>query len=139
MTGALSRLSFLLLLLAVTGCETVNTIKEKQLGVELEEYLKQYQGTVRWGRMEDAYGFLKPEIARQVRIPKGLENFRVTQYRVIKPPTFRSKTTATQTIAISYILLDRQIERTLIDDQVWQRENEQAKAWYRINPIPEFR
>ena len=40
---------------------------------------------------------------------------------------------------ISYILIDRQVEHTLIDDQIWQRESEQAQAWYRINPIPEFK
>ena len=140
MTSARASLPLLLLMiLAVAGCKMVDTIKEKQLGVELEDHLKGYQAALRWGRIEDAYGFLKPEIARQVVLPKGLENIRVTQYRVIKPPTFGSKTTATQTVAISYILIDRQVEHTLIDNQIWQRESEQAVEWYRVNPIPEFK
>lgn len=125
--------------LAVTGCKVIDTIHEKQLGVDLENNLKKYQATVRWGRLADAYGFLEPEIAREVRIPDGLENIRVTQYRIIKPPTFRTPTMATQTVAISYILLDRQVERTLVDDQIWQRENEETRNWYRFNPIPELK
>ncbi len=129
----------LLIILTLAGCTVVDTIKEKQLGVDLETSLDGYEATIRWGRVQDAYAFLKPEMAREAKIPASLDSIQVTQYRVIAPPTFRDKTTATQTVAISYILLDSQVERTLIDQQLWQREDEETRNWYRINPIPELK
>jgi hypothetical protein len=42
-------------------------------------------------------------------------------------------------VAISYILVNRQVERSLVDQQMWERKDEDSREWYRANPIPEFK
>lgn len=140
MKGARTRIPFLLLFaLMVTACGSVDTIRDKQLGVDLEVYLSRYEAAVRWGNPQHAYGFLKPELADKTPLPSGLENIQISQYLVVKPPILLNRTTATQTVSISYILVDRQVERSLVDHQVWERKDEESREWYRANPIPEFK
>jgi hypothetical protein len=139
MKGHLRYPLLLMLPLLLLGCGAVDTLKDRQLGKELDYTLKRYDATIRWGNPADAYGFLKPEIAAETLVPSGLENIRVTEYVVVRPPVFIDKTTAAQTAAISYIFEDRQIQHSLKDSQIWKRENEGSKFWYRVNPIPEFK
>ena len=54
------------------------------------------------------------------------------------PPIALSEGVVNQTAKISYVLTDRQIERTLMDEQIWEYQAEE-KIWYRINPIPEYK
>jgi len=140
MNGLLARTVCLLsLALLVSACGTIDTVKDKRLGNELQIYLTRYESAVRWGNLPHAYGFLKPELAETTEMPEGLENIQISQYLVVSAPVLLSKTTATQTVAISYILLDRQVERSLVDQQLWEREDEDSAEWYRANPIPEFK
>ncbi len=133
----------ILLLLLVTllpaACGTVDNIKDKRLGNELQAVLSRYESAVRWGNPQQAYGFLKPELAEQTPLPHGLENIEVSQYVVVNPPVLLTKTKATQTVGISYILVNRQIEHSLVDQQMWERKDEESREWYRTNPIPEFK
>jgi hypothetical protein len=133
----------ILLLLAVTllpaACGTIDNIKDKQLGNDLQVVLSRYESAVRWGNPQHAYGFLKPELAEQTPLPPGLENIEVSQYVVVSPPVLLNKTTATQTVGISYILVNRQVEHSLVDRQMWERKDEDSREWYRANPIPEFK
>ena len=124
-----------LLLLFIGGCQT---IANKQSNIELEKVLNSYHTTVRWGNPEQAYIFLKPESFPDLEIPSDLDNIRVTGYEVIQQPTPLSEELVNQTARISYVLKDRQIERTLMDRQVWEYQAEH-KIWYRINPIPEYK
>jgi hypothetical protein len=129
----------LLVTLLPAACGTVDNIKDKRLGNELQAVLSRYESAVRWGTPQNAYGFLKPELAEQTPLPQGLENIEVSQYLVVSPPVLLSKTTATQTVGISYILVDRQVEHSLVDHQMWERKDEESREWYRANPIPEFK
>lgn len=132
-------LALLSLALSLAACGTIDNVKDKRLGDELQSYLTRYESAVRWGNLQHAYGFLNPELAETTVLPQGLDNIQVSQYLVVSPPVLLSKTTATQTVAISYILVDRQVERSLLDQQLWQREGEGSGEWYRANPIPEFK
>ena len=129
----------LLVTLLPAACGTVDNIKDKRLGNELQAVLSRYEAAVRWGNPQQAYGFLKPELAEQTPLPQGLENIEVSQYVVVNPPVLLTKTKATQTVGISYILVNRQIEHSLVDQQMWEREDEDSREWYRTNPIPEFK
>jgi hypothetical protein len=139
MKGYLRYLPLLMLPLLLLGCSAVDTLKERQLGKELDNTLKRYNATIRWGNPVNAYGFLKPEIAVDTPIPSGMDNIRITEYLVVHPPTFVDKTTATQAVTISYIFEDRQVRHSLLDTQIWKRDNEESTSWYRANPIPEFK
>lgn len=137
-------IAFLLLsLLLLAGCSTVEStvekVKDAQMAKDLKKYLNGYESALRWGQPGQAYGFLSPEVAEQNPVPTGLDNIHVSEYDIIGPPVFVTKTQATQTVSISYIFQDRQVQHSLVDNQMWERADEESRQWYRSNPIPEFK
>ena len=40
-------------------------------------------------------------------------------------------------VRIEYVLRDRQVVKTLIDNQIWEYDSE-IDQWFRVNPPPEF-
>jgi hypothetical protein len=124
----------LLLALAVslTGCAPT-MLKDKQLS--LERAHNAYSTTARWGNLADLYAFLEPELALQSEIPASLENIRVTQFETISGPVMFGDQ-ATVTVRISYVHQDRQVVRSVTDQQQWRHDP--ALGWRRSNPIPEM-
>lgn len=122
-----------LLSLLLAGCQSVQ-FKDRQSS--LEDSLRAYDSTIRWGSIADAYVFLTPELAKQTSVPDGLENIRVTQYWQQSSPELNGDT-AQVNVGIRYIHQDRQVERTLSDKQQWRFVD--GQGWRRNNPIPEFR
>jgi len=102
----------------------------------LEDTLHAYGSTLRWGNIADAYGFLTPELAKQVQVPDNLANIKVTQYNQLSSPVMKD-TEASVSVGIRYIHQDRQVERSLTDKQEWRHF--EGMGWRRSNPIPEFR
>ena len=124
----------LLLILLLGGCQT---IQERKSVISLENTLDAYGKVARWGQIAQLYEFLSPELAGDVTLPRGLDNVRVTGYEVLKAPVKIDETHAVQTVSISYILRDRQVQHSLLDRQEWVMDPEK-KLWYRSNPIPPF-
>ena len=125
-----------LISLAVSGCQTLS---EKKSDMQLRETLYSYHSTVRWGLLEHAYQFLKPnDEGAAVSVPEDLDTIRVTGYDVVLPPAYLTETTVTQTAKISYVFIDKPVERSLTDIQQWEYD-EELKLWFRTNPIPEFK
>ncbi|MCP3871458.1 MAG: hypothetical protein GY703_25810 [Gammaproteobacteria bacterium] len=120
--------------LSVASCQKV---KNYQAGVDLDKVLMSYEGIVRWGSLEQAYGFLESELLAKTSIPTNLDNIRVTGYETVKRPILLSEDTAVQTAKISYVLRDQQIQRTILDEQFWKRI-EDSRNWQRTNPIPDY-
>lgn len=104
----------------------------------LDHTLRQYEATVRWGYLEQTYDFLQPELAENAIIPKNLGEIRVTGYERVRAATKVDETSATQIVAIRYVFVDRQIEKELIDRQMWEWD-EETKKWSRSNSIPDFK
>lgn len=129
----------LIFLLLSVGCSTVDKVKDAQMAKDLKRYLHGYESALRWGQPGQAYAFLKPEIAQQNPVPGGLDNIKVSEYDIVGPPVFVTKTQATQTVSISYIFQDRQVQHSLTDNQIWERKDEESREWYRSNPIPAFK
>jgi hypothetical protein len=134
MSGTIRKLLLLLLVVAVGGCQT---LEERQKQKTLDRTLYQYQGTVRWGYLEQLYGFLQPELAKNAITPDNLRNIRVTGYDLLHPPTRMGEHGLTQTVVIRYVFVDRQVEKQIVDRQLWEYDPETQK-WSRANPIPEF-
>ncbi len=124
----------LLLSLIVTGCQSV---REKKNDMRLRETLYSYHSTIRWGLLEHAYKFMKPEERQEVRIPEGLDEIKITGYEVIVIPAYVNETTVVQSAKISYTYVDRPAEYSLTDNQRWEYDTD-LKSWFRTNPIPEF-
>ncbi len=130
-----SLLLTLLLILLLSGCQSMGEIKADK---ELKASLHLYNMILRWGRIEDAYAMLQPELLAKTTIPDDFENIRVIGYEVISEPTPLSETTVTQTAMILFVFRDRQIQRRIMDTQLWEYDPETNK-WARANPIPAFR
>ncbi len=126
----------IVLLVSLAGCKNV---KDYQSSVDLGSVLSKYETMVRWGPLEQTYGFLEPELAAKTRIQTGLDNVRITGYEVVMRPVLLTETTATQTVRISFVLKDRQVERTIMDEQHWASDEAETRHWWRANPIPEYR
>lgn len=124
-------------LILLSGCKTLNLMQDKK-EESLQNRLKAYQSTLRWGYPGQAYNFLRKDIAAKTPLPANLANVSVTEYKVIRPPELVSEDQAAQTAVIGFIFDDRQVEKTLHDRQLWEYDPE-AKTWFRINPIPEYR
>lgn len=126
----------IVMLLSLAGC---NNVRDYQSGVDLGSVLSKYETMIRWGQLEQTYGFLEPELAAKTRLQTGLDNVRITGYEVVMRALLLTETTATQTVKISFVLQDRQVERTIIDEQQWVSDEQETRHWWRANPIPEYR
>lgn len=138
MKDTLIKLWILLILvgsLSLVGCKTMDESKEVLM---MESRLKLYGKTVRWGSLENLYGFLTPEESAKVVFPENLHNIRVTDYQVRIQPRMLDEHRLSQTVTIEYLFRDTQAIRTLSDHQMWEYD-EEDKQWFRANPIPEFK
>ena len=121
--------------MCLSGCGTIEESKESQ---KMEVRLDLYAKTVRWGALENMYGFLTPEESVKVVFPDNLGNIRVTNYQVRIPPMILDEHRLAQTVTIEYLHRDSQVIKTMSDSQIWEY-NPEVKEWYRANPIPEFK
>jgi len=127
-------MAILMLLPMLTACKTYSEKKDAQL---LESRISTYGQAVRWAHMEDAHGYVKREPGDKIKLPENMENIRITEYEVFIPPYKMSDGTVIQTVRITYVHKDRQVVKSLTDEQLWEFD-EERENWYRINPIPEF-
>ena len=128
-------LALFLVAIWLVGCQTLE-IKNRQ--VSLEKALRAYEIAIRWSYIHQAYSLLKPERVKEVEIPQGLDNIKVTRYEILDPATNNPKSnTATQVAFISYVEKDRQQEKTLTDHQLWEYD-QKADRWYLISGVPTF-
>ncbi|MCP3669145.1 MAG: hypothetical protein GY814_01650 [Gammaproteobacteria bacterium] len=122
--------------LLLTGCQT---IKKKDMADTLSRVLHSYELTARWGKLEQVYAFLLPELAKEAKIQEDINNIRVTHYEVVKQPSSVAENNEVimQNVHIRYIYIDRQVEREMVDNQEWTY-NDDRREWRRSNPIPKF-
>jgi len=129
-------LALSILIMLLVGCQALE-VKEQQN--TLDRALRTYETAIRWSYLRQAYSLKKPEQLKEIEIPQGLENIKVTQYEVLEPAVVDSAKShiARQVVLISYIEKDRQKEKTITDHQLWEYD-EDAKQWYLISEIPAF-
>jgi len=115
------------------GCQSIG---ERKQADALQEVLRDYEATIRWGAAAQARDFLAPEQrdAVSVAVPKDL---RVTHYEVVQGPTMLDADRAVQTAIVQYVFEDSQVVRELIDRQVWLYD-QAAELWHLASPLPEF-
>lgn len=128
------KIPLLLALFLLSGCQSMGEIKTEK---QLKATLHLYNMTIRWGRIENAYQMLQPELLAKTTIPNGFENIRVIGYEVIGEPKPLSETSVTQTVSILYVYRDRQVQRQIMDQQLWEYD-QKTESWSRANPIPAF-
>ena len=122
-----------LLLWSLTGCQTLS---EKKQAAVLEETLRKYEATVRWGGMAQARSFASDDIANFS--PTRNKDLRITHYEVVQGPTQVSEEKALQTVVIQYVRESSQNVRELMDQQIWQYDAE-AEKWSLQSQFPVFK
>lgn len=127
-----------LLALILSGCKTLGRMSQKESEKALQITLRGYETTLRWGQPSQAYSFLSKDLQEQTTLPSGLDNIQVTGYQLLQRPDLVSEKKAAQVVQIRYVFKDRQVEKHLIDKQLWEYDKEKNK-WSRINPIPLFK
>ena len=129
-------LFLLFLLLSLTAC---NTLQSRSKPNVLQRTLSEYEAVIRWGILNNAYSFLRPDMAAET-YPKNarFKNIRVTGYDVIVKPSNLSEDLVRQIAWIRYVHVDQQIVREINDEQLWEYDEAENK-WWRSNPIPEFK
>jgi hypothetical protein len=120
-------------LLSLAGCQTLS---ERSDANKLNKTLEIYASAVRWQPLTSLYSFLQPQL-QPAAPPAGLDNIRVTRYEVSVSPHQVAEGRVVQTAVIEYVRTDRQVVRTLVDNQLWVLAAD--GEWQRANPIPAFR
>ncbi|MCB1553481.1 MAG: hypothetical protein KDJ14_06695 [Xanthomonadales bacterium] len=107
---------------------------------KLDERLLSYQSTIRWGQLAAAVEVLDPE-QREKLAPtplqlRRMEQLQVTAYRV-RGKQWTDATEVRQVVEIQVVNRHTQVERTVIDRQVWRWDGEE-KTWWLTTPLPDF-
>jgi hypothetical protein len=122
-----------LILLHLSGCQTLS---EKNQANALEETLDRYEAMLRWGNVDQARLFGLTDTSGTTS--SRAKEIRVINYEVIQGPTKVSENQAVQSAVIQYVFKSSQTVRELIDQQIWQYDDE-SEAWSRQSPFPEFK
>ena len=107
---------FLITAIAIllSGCQSYS---EKKQATQLEKAMHNYELLVRWGDVEKAQSFNKNITAQSL---KQISNIQITSYEVVQSPILVSENKAVQTVLIEYVLKDSQVQKKLMDQQVWE-------------------
>lgn len=106
----------------------------------LQETLRTYAATIRWGSMEQAESFLDP-VYREAHPITALErerfrHVRVTAYNdraAVPVNDFEVR----QTVEIGLVNVNTQESRVIIDEQTWKFDKK-AKVWMLTSGIPDI-
>jgi hypothetical protein len=122
------------LVLLMSGCQS---LAERKQTTQLQDILRNYEGVVRWGTVDQIRRFYRAEVSDGM-LNKPSAKMRVTHYEVVQGPTVMEENRAIQTAVIQYVFVESQVVRELVDQQVWEYETEDER-WYLISPSPDFK
>jgi len=106
----------------------------------LEDTLKNYAATIRWGDMLQAQAFVDPTY-RQAHPMSDLDMQRYRQVQVTayndQPAAPLNENEVAQTVEIGLVNINTQQARSVIDHQVW-RYDEKQKHWWLMTGLPDI-
>ncbi len=104
----------------------------------LEDTMKNYAATIRWGDMLQAQAFVDPAF-RQAHPMTDLDMQRYRQVQVTayndQPAAPLNELEVAQTVEIGLVNINTQAARSIIDHQVW-RYDEKQKHWWLMTGLP---
>ena len=108
-------------------------------GKSLDKLTRAYEKHIRWGKFEEARAFQKgPQEFLTDSERRRLQNIRVTGYDMLNSHVSEDQSTAVLMVRIRYFNDEYAIEKTFIDQQKWQFD-EEGEHWFLVSPIPSFR
>lgn len=121
----------------LVACAT-DRMRSKQ--TVLDDTLKAYAATIRWGDIDQAQTFIDPAV-RSAHPPTALDLARFHQVRVTgydeNPAAPISENEIRQDVEIGIVNINSQAARSVIDHQVW-RYDEAAKRWWLMSGLPDI-
>ena len=125
----------LLCALTFAACTPPNSAEKS-----LSEALKQYETIIRWSQWDAAADFIAPAYMAENPVTRldmdRLRLFRVTTYTIRSTGIYDEGMTARQSVEIRMFNKNQGVERTIIDDQEWQY-NEELQRWYLHSGLPD--
>lgn len=129
---------FLVLSAVVLSACASSGVRSKQ--TVLEETLRSYGSTIRWGDIAQAVAFLDPKY-REAHPQTALDLARYKQIRISgydeQPATPVSANEITQIVQIGIINIHTQQERGIVDHQIWKYD-EKVKRWWLTSGLPDI-
>ncbi|HET6545443.1 MAG TPA: hypothetical protein VFG55_01700 [Rhodanobacteraceae bacterium] len=127
----------LLLTAALAGCAMASTHSKEKV---LDETLKSYAATIRWGDIAQAQSFLDPEYRER----HPLSTLDVARYRQVQvtyyhdaPAVPVNDTEISQTVEIGLVNVNTQSARSVVDHQTWHYD-ETARRWWLVSGLPDI-
>jgi hypothetical protein len=125
----------------LAACASMSMEKIKTKETILEETLKTYAATIRWGDMTQALAFVDPKY-RQEHPLSDLDLARYHQVQVTsyndQPAAPISANEVGQTVEIGLVNVNTQAARSIVDRQIW-RYDEKEKRWWLTTGLPDIK
>ena len=126
------------LVVALLGACANTEIRSRQ--TILDETLRSYAATIRWGDIEQALAFVDPK-QRAAHPPSALDLARFRQVQIsgynAQAPVPVSETEVRQSVQIELVNVNTQAARSVIDHQVWKYD-EAGKHWWLTTGLPDI-
>ena len=104
----------------------------------LEPATTAYGRAIRWSDYNLAKAFtVKHETTDQEPSFETFNKIKVTSYEVVGRDVSEDRFQATQTVEIQYFFKDQLKEKTIIDRQLWEFD-EESEAWHLKTGLPRF-
>jgi hypothetical protein len=137
MLSSAMRAALLLPLVFGAGCGSLATHSENE---SLATTLQAYANVVRWGDFDQAVVFVDPQTLKD----HPLSSIDMERYKQVKvasyneqPPVPAGPHEVRQIVEIGVININTQIERSVIDKQLW-RYDEKKKHWHLVSGLPDI-
>lgn len=125
-------------LLASCASMSMKNIQSKE--TILEDTLKMYAATMRWGDMTKGLGFVDPKYLQAHPIT-DLDLARYKQVQVTayddQPAAPVNENEVRQTVEIGLVNINTQTARSVVDNQIW-RYDEVQKRWWLTTGLPDI-
>jgi hypothetical protein len=133
-----ARIAFIASTTLLAACADMQHIQSKE--TILEDTLKMYAATLRWGDMTKGLSFVDPKYL-QAHPMSDLDLARYHQVQVTayndEPAAPLSDTEVAQVVEIGLVNINTQAARSVIDRQVW-RYDEKQKRWWLTTGLPDI-
>ena len=137
MQRIVKRIGLIALTALLAACATSQMRSRQTI---LDETLRAYASTLRWGDIEQALTFIQPKV-RLEHPPTALEISRLKQVKITgyneQLPTPAGENEVHQVVQIDIVNLNTQSARSIVDRQVWKYDDTD-KHWWLTSGLPDI-
>lgn len=124
----------------LAACASLSMDKMKTKESILEETLKTYAATIRWGDLTQAQAFVDPKY----RAAHPLSDLDLARYKQVQVTVYNDQPAAPisanevgQNVEIGLVNINTQTARSIVDHQIW-RYDEKEKRWWLTTGLPDI-